>query len=340
MIQTAMRLAIVVACASIGGAQSWEPQTSGTTAALRGIAAVSAQVAWASGSKGTFLRTTDGGATWRAGVVRGAADMDFRAVYALDQDTAVLLSTGQGQASRVYRTNDGGESWTVVYTNGDPAGYFDAIGFWDEAHGILLGDPVKGRFTVMTTVDGGVTWHREKGPSAGSKESAFAASGTCMTTRGTREAWFSTGGVGGARVFHTTDGGQTWSVAKTPMRNDSADAGIFSLAFASGSRGIAVGGDYKQEKDSSGNVAVTEDGGKLWSGPTGTPPAGFRSAVAYVTPRKMFVAVGPSGSDVSVDGGKSWTPAGTAGYNAVSFTAEGAGWAVGPAGAIAKFVEK
>jgi photosystem II stability/assembly factor-like uncharacterized protein len=339
-----MRAVVLVAFAAIAVSmctgQSWQPQMSGTTASLRGIMAVSAEVAWASGSKGTFLRTTDGGATWRAATVPGAADLDFRAVYALDENTAVLLSSGAGQASRVYRTVDGGASWNVVYTNGDPAGFFDAVGFWDEAHGILLGDPVKGRFTIMTTVDGGVTWHKEKGPAAGNKESAFAASGTCLFTRGTREAWFVTGGPGGARVFHTTDGGQTWSAAKTPLRNDSPNAGGFSLTFASGLRGVAVGGDYKNEKDSTGNVAVTEDGGKTWSGPAGAPPSGFRSGVAYVAARKIYVAVGTSGSDVSVDGGKSWMVAGSDAYNALSFTADGVGWAVGPGGAIAKFIEK
>jgi photosystem II stability/assembly factor-like uncharacterized protein len=336
-----MRWALLLALA-VGGAQAqaWQAQTSGSTASLRGIFAVNAMVAWASGAKGTVLRTTDGGATWHAVNVRGAADLDFRAIYALDETSAVLLSSGEGSASRVYRTVDGGATWNVVYTNGDPAGFFDAFGFWDEAHGILLGDPVKGRFTVMTTADGGVSWHREKGPAANGKESAFAASGSCLFTRGTREAWFATGGPGGARVFHTTDAGQTWSVAKTPLRSDSPDAGVFSLAFASGARGVAVGGDYKKEKDSTGNAAVTEDGGKTWSALAGAPPAGFRSAVVYVAVRKMYVAVGTSGSDVSMDGGKSWMPVGSAALNAVSFTAEGVGWAVGPGGAIGKFAER
>jgi photosystem II stability/assembly factor-like uncharacterized protein len=191
----------------------------------------------------------------------------------------------------------------------------------------------------MTTADGGVTWHREKGPTAGAKESAFAASGSCLFTRGTREAWFATGGPGGARVFHSTDAGQTWSVAKTPMRSDSPNGGIFSLAFASGSRGVAVGGDYKNDKDSTGNAAVTDDGGKTWTAPSGTPPAGYRSAAAYVAVSKTYIAVGTSGSDFSKDGGRSWTMFGTAAYNAISFTLDGVGWAVGPAGAIAKFVE-
>src|SRR5947209_18172574 len=107
----------------IGGAtaaaQSWVPQQSGTAASLRGVSAVSPTVVWASGSKGTYLRTIDGGATWRAATVPGAADMDFRAVRAVDERTAFLLSAGEGAKSRIYKTTDGGERWAPLYTNPD-----------------------------------------------------------------------------------------------------------------------------------------------------------------------------------------------------------------------------
>lgn len=202
------------------------PQESGTTASLRGVSAVSALVVWASGSGGTFFRTVDGGTRWTAGKVPGASDLDFRAVRAFDDKTAMLLSIGPGEKSRIYKTRDGGGSWNLLYTNPDPRGFFDALAFWDADHGILLGDPVDGRFVVMTTSDGGSTWIKQKTSAAMPKEGAFAASNSCLTVRGTREAWFGTGGPDGARVFHSTDGGKTWTVAKTPIRNDSASAGI------------------------------------------------------------------------------------------------------------------
>ncbi|MGH9383857.1 MAG: hypothetical protein ACRD2N_06185 [Vicinamibacterales bacterium] len=41
-------------------APQWTPQPSPTTARLRGVSAVSAKVAWASGSQGTVLRMSDG----------------------------------------------------------------------------------------------------------------------------------------------------------------------------------------------------------------------------------------------------------------------------------------
>ncbi len=331
-----MTLFLPVLCAT-AAAQSWVPQESSTTASLRGVSAVSPTVVWASGSKATYLRTTDGGAAWRATTVPGAADMDFRSVHAVDERTAFLLSIGEGAKSRIYKTNDGGERWAPLYTNPDPKGFFDAIAFWDPMHGIVLGDPVDGHFVILTTDDGGENWHRQKTPAARPGEGAFAASGTCLIVRGAHEVWFGTGGTGGARVFHSQDGGKTWSVSAVPMRNDGAGAGIFALAFAGVRSGIAVGGDYTKPAETARNIAVTSDGGKTWTVPTGTPPGGFRSAVEYIADHKMWVATGTSGSDVSYDDGKNWRQFDTASYNAMSFVSSTAGWAVGPDGAIAKF---
>jgi photosystem II stability/assembly factor-like uncharacterized protein len=235
------------------------------------------------------------------------------------------MGAGEGPKSRIYKTTDGGASWTLLTTNLEPKGFWDCMSFWDPTHGIIVGDPVAGgdgRFTIMTTSDG-ATWQKIKGPSANKDEGAFAASGTCAFTRGTREAWFGTGGLGGARVFHSEDGGKTWSVAKTPIRHDSASSGIFSLAFSDALHGIAVGGDYMKPEESSDNVAITQDGGKTWSAPAGARPGGYRSAVSG------GIATGPSGSDYSSDGGKSWKKFGDEGYNAIG------GFAVGTNGRVA-----
>ena len=332
-----MKTVLYLTLAVMAAGQSWIPQISGTTSSLRAVSAVSPAVIWASGSGGTVLRTTDGGEHWRAGKLPGASDLDFRAIRAIDDETAYLLSIGTGEKSRVYKTANGGESWNLLYTNPDPKGFFDAIAFWDATHGILLGDPVDGRFVVFTTDDGGTAWKRQKTPSAAANEGAFAASNSCLNVRGTREVWFGTGGPGGARVFHSTDGGQTWSAAKTPVRNDGSSAGIFSLAFIDGAHGVAVGGDYDKPTEITGTFAVTADGGKTWAGVgTGIPPGGFRSAVAYLIDRKMWIATGTSGSDFSMDG-KMWKQFDTGDYNATSFITSQAGWAVGPKGAIARF---
>ena len=312
--------------------QSWTPQTSNTSVALRGVSAVSERIAWASGAKGTFLRTTDGGGAWTPGVVPGAADADFRGVVALSDKSAYLLSSGAGPLSRLYKTGDGGVKWDLLMVNPNPKGFWDAIAMWDPLHGILLGDPVNGRFDIWTTSDG-VTWVQQKGPPALPQEGAFAASNSSLTVRGARDAWFATGGVGGGRVFHSDDSGKSWSVAKTPLRHDSESAGIFSIAFSTARHGVTVGGDYTKPNEGADSIAITEDGGKTWVAPAASLP-GYRSAVAYLEDRKIWIAVGPSGSDVSLDGARTWKSFDAAAYNAMSFYGS-VGWAVGPGGAIA-----
>ena len=261
--------------------------------------------------------------TWQDVAPRGVADVDFRDIEMIDDRIVFLMSSGQGPQSRIYKTTDGGASWMLLTTNLEPKGFWDCMSFWDPTHGIIVGDPVDGKFTIMTTSDG-ATWQKLKGPSANKDEGGFAASGTCVFTRGTREAWFGTGGIGGGRVFHSEDGGQTWSMAKTPIRHDSANAGIFSLSFSDSSHGIAVGGDFMKPEESAGNIAITADGGKTWIAPPGPPPAGYRSAV------QDGIATGTSGTDTSTDGGKTWTKSSAVGYNAISGK-----WMVGPNGRIA-----
>jgi photosystem II stability/assembly factor-like uncharacterized protein len=306
---------ILLMTACLAAAQKFQIGESGATVSLRGVSAVDQAVAWASGANGMFLRTTDGGKTWAAHTVPGAADLDFRDVEAVDDRTAYLLSSGAGSLSRIYKTTNSGETWTLQHTNLDPKGFLDCMAFWDATHGIALGDPVEGRFSILTTRDG-LTWLKRPGPKANEGEGAFAASGSCIFARGTREAWFGTGGAGGARVFHTTDGGETWSVAKTPVRGGSTSAGIFSLFFYDGLHGVAVGGEYTRPGDMAGNCAVTDDGGKSWK-LCASGPRGYRSSVAQVAPG-LLISVGPSGSDSSMDGGKTWEKLGDAGFHALS----------------------
>jgi photosystem II stability/assembly factor-like uncharacterized protein len=287
-------------------------------------------VAWASGTKGTFLRTTDGGAHWNVATIPGAANLDFRDIHAVDERTAYLMSAGSGELSRIYKTTNGGEVWMLLATNLDPKGFFDCMSFWDPSHGILIGDAVDGRFSIFTTSDG-TTWQKRQGPKADDGEAAFAASGTCIFTRGTREAWFGTGGKGGARVFHTVDGGESWTVAKTPVASD-ANSGIFSVAFSDGRRGVAIGGDYS--KPEVGAFAETSDGGKTWT--TAAGPAGYRSAVLWIPSLKQWLTAGTSGAERGMPG--EWKALPVEGkLNGISWVGE-TGWAVGTQGTILKWM--
>src|SRR5687767_14011191 len=117
------------------------------------------------------------------------------------------------------------------------------------------------------------------------------------------------------------DNGRTWSAAATPVPTGET-AGIFSIAFSDPAHGIVVGGDYKVPDAAVGNAAVTADGGATWSLVKGL--AGFRSAVGYVQAmpdaKGVVVAVGPSGSAYSTDGGRSWSPISGPGFHTLSVT--------------------
>ena len=345
---------LLILCAS-GARAQWVAQSSGTTQRLRGVSAVSAEVAWASGAAGTYARTTDGGRTWHAAQVPGAAELDFRDVDAFDADTAYLLAIGEGERSRIYKTSDGGRTWTLQFQNWRAGAFYDCMAFWDRHHGLAMSDPVDGRFLVVRTEDGGRTWAEidpSGMPPALAGEGGFAASGTCAAVAGTSEAWFGTGGPEGPRVFRSNDAGRTWAAAAAPLARGKA-AGVFSLVFWDKGRGVAVGGDYTKEQETQGTAAVTSDGGRTWqlatlpggrTGRAATPATvsltrGYRSCVARVpgTYGPTLLAVGPSGSDYSADGGRMWRRLGDEGFHAVSVTPRGdVAWAVGEGGRVAR----
>jgi photosystem II stability/assembly factor-like uncharacterized protein len=287
------------------------------------------------------IHTLDGGRTWVRDTVPASSALDFRAIAATSAQVAHAMSIAD--SSRIYRTTNGGRSWSLRWAATRKGTFLDAIRFWDSRHGIAMSDPVDGRFLIVTTNDGGETWREvpaDRMPPALEGEGGFAASGTCLTVFGRSHVWFVTGGAGVARVFRSSDRGRTWEVHETPIRAGVPSAGIFSIAFNDARHGVVAGGDYQQPALRGRNVAITTDGGATWSlADSTTSPAGYRSAVAYVpgTRGLELVAVGLSGTDISRDGGWTWSPVDTVAYNSVGFATRSSGWAVGPSGRIARW---
>ncbi len=328
--------------AAVASQGAWTPLQSGVTATFRGVSAVSADVAWASGSRGTVLRTLDGGATWQNVSPPGVATLDFRDIEAIDARTAYVLSIGNGDASRILKTTDGGASWVTQFMSPDADAFFDAMAFWDVDHGIAFSDSANGQFRIITTADGGRTWRRvplAALPPALDNEGAFAGSGTNIAVWGDRHVWIGTGAAATSRVLRSADRGETWAIADTPIPSG-ASWGIFSVAFRDALHGIVVGGDYSKVDLALDNVAMTDDGGVSWHLAPGA--GGFRSVVTYLpdVAGPTLLALGPSGSDVSVDDGRTWTPVPTPVQGLHTYShARGTsvGWAAGGRGQIAKF---
>jgi len=316
----------------------WSNQSSGVTARLRGVSAVSERVAWASGSGSTVLRTNDGGTRWQKLTVTND-NVDFRDIDAINAETAYVLSVGNGPASRIYKTSDAGATWTLQFKNENPKAFLDAMSFWDADHGIVFGDSIDGQLDILITENGGNTWSRLSSPNlppALPNEGAFAASGTNIAVVGKSHAWIGTGAAAKSRVLRTSDNGHTWQVSDTPVAAGQS-SGIFSIAFRDTKHGVIVGGDYTKEKEAVNNLAFTRDGGATWTLAKGL--SGFRSVVAYVPGTKIIVAIGPAGSDFSTDDGQTWKPVDGPGFDTFSFVqGKTIGWAAGAKGTLAKLV--
>jgi photosystem II stability/assembly factor-like uncharacterized protein len=317
-------------------------QRSGTASRLQAISPVSDRIAWASGVGGTYAVTTDGGDTWRSGVVPGADSLEFRDVEGVSERIAYLLAAGPGDRSRIYKTRDGGRSWSLQFTSRDTSAFYDCFAFWDERRGFTMSDAVAGRFPVVRTTDGG-RWTDigDRLPPAQDGEGAFAASGTCTATVGDRHGWISTGAAGRARVLATGDGGDTWRAYETPIVQGSATSGGASVQFRDTLNGIVGGGDIAAPDSFADNVARSSDGGRTWQLATRTPFPGALYGLAYVPGGggRAVVATGPSGAAWSADEGGRWTVMeGVKDYWAVGFASPKAGWLVGTEGRILKIV--
>lgn len=292
-------------------AAQWTDQHPPTAEAFRGLSAVNSNVVWASGTHGTFMWTANGGEEWHVGTVPGATSLDFRDVHAVSLDTAYLMAAGQDTA-RIYMTTDRGRHWRLQYDDTSKGAFLDAIAFFTSRHGLALGDPVDGVFTLLTTSDGGRHWRRLPArslPRALPGEAAFAASGTALITCGPHDAWFGTGGARVARVFHSHDGGRSWTASETPVRAGNSAAGIFSLACRNRHDGIAVGGNYARPDSTAVSVAYTTDGAATWTSVPPSAATSYLSGVAYLDPAaggQHLLAVGTLGTAFSGDGGRSW----------------------------------
>lgn len=330
----------------------WVMQVSGTTAGLRGIHAVGGGIAWASGANGTILRTEDGGYMWQSCAAPPNSDkLDFRGIWAWDANTAIVMSSGPGNQSRIYKTTDGCSHWKLLFTNPDKDGFWDAIVFKNRQLGFILGDPVGGRFVILTTMDGGETWMRDNTPGlqvGDGATGAFAASNSALLAGKRNSLVF---GTAGGYIYDFVSYSSSicaehptnvllcphWTRTLTPLHFAGSNSGVFSLGYRQYDKSgysyvfVAVGGDYTKPDDSAGTAAWSPVR-QHWIAAR-IPPHGYRSAVAWDPTSEFWIAAGPNGSDISPDG-NIWQSLDNGNWNALSLP-----YIVGPNGRIAKLDE-
>ncbi|KAF2260565.1 oxidoreductase [Lojkania enalia] len=322
---------------------TWSLLNTANTNQFRGLAPVSHKVAWVSGTNSTVLRTTDGGNTWKSvgpQLTGPDAELEFRDIQAWSAKKAVILSIGFGPESRIYFTEDGGKNWTQSFGNEEEAAFYDCIAFENEKRGLAMSDPVDGKIRLIETLDGGKSWSVIDSagiPPARANEWGFAASGTCLTTTAGR--WYvGTGGEDPGRVFYSSDG-HIWDVSNTTLLGAEA-AGVFSVRFRDRKHGIAVGGDFENPTGNMNNAAWSTDGGRTWQSAARFPD-GYRSGSSWVPGHcDMALAVGSTGSDFTLDGGRTWIGFDNGTFDSVECLEGGLCWASGAGGRVARLYVK
>jgi photosystem II stability/assembly factor-like uncharacterized protein len=278
---------------------------------FRGLSVVSDKIIWVSGSNGTIGKSTDAGKTWEWTRVNGYETKEFRDIEAFDEHTAIIMAVGEPAV--ILKTDDGGNKWKPVYTNDSPGMFLDAMEFWNNESGIVIGDPVGGKFFIARTFDGGNNWRPlpyDKLPVADTGEACFAASGTNVRALTRGEACFISGGSRSRFFFKD-------NTIDLPMLSGKQTQGANSIAVWYKRRKIPLvvvaGGDFDQPNLNSGNLAISQDGGRTWSAPK-TTPGGYRSCVEFISENRI-ITCGLNGVDISDDKGMNWKNISNAGFH-------------------------
>ena len=270
--------AVCVACLAVAAAAlataGWVSQSSGTTAALDGVAFAGSGAGWAVGANGTLLSSTDGGATWvshtsgvgddlnavafagaqngwavgAGGVIvattNGGADWTAQTSGVSTGLNAVAFAGTQngwavGAGGAIVATTNGGATWTAQSSGVTTA--LSAVAFIDSQNGWAVG--AKG--VILTTTNGGADWTAQT--------SGVSTALTAVTAVDANTGWAV--GAGGV-ILATTDGGTHWIDRTSAVTS----ADLTGVAFATASDGWAVG--------AGGVIVATTDGGLTWSAQT------------------------------------------------------------------------
>ena len=309
---TLLLFLLLIQAVSYGQAYSLQYIDTKTDASFRGLSVAPDNAIWVSGSKGWVGRSANGGQDWTFMQVPGYETLDFRTLYAIDSNNAIIANAGS--PAYILRTTDGGTSWKQVYKNTDSAAFIDGIDFWNNKHGIIHGDPINGHMLLLYTKDGGKTWkERKNSPKMGEGEASFAASGTVINCFLHGAVVLAVGGKT-SKLFFSRSRGRRWRSIPTPMLAGEASTGIFSFMHGGSAwHWLIAGGDYRNDTLRTANFFYSQHKGKEWLAPE-TTTRGYRECLASVydthkkeRPKAMF-AVGPSGIDISTDRGVNWQP--------------------------------
>jgi len=319
--------------------------------AINSISSTDRNNGWAAGSRALgpqlsgqqILHTADGGNTWQAQDANdpnGLIGNPLNSIYFTDplHGWAVGQSGYDSNAdihNCIIHTADGGATWQEqgldLCRSGIGPLNFAAVQFLDQQNGWALTTlkyPSSDAFLAHTT-DGGVHWSWVDTGLVGNLELARDGMHFADAQHGCFIGWDMAG--------CTSDGGATWTKAKSNCGDYACPIDGNDVAFADALHGWIVGGDT-----SIGAVMYqTTDGGVNWS--QATPPdtgGNLLNAIQFVNSSTGWLA-GDSGILYrTTDAGANWQPVSAGTSNdlfGLSFVDPTHGWMVGDYGTILNY---
>lgn len=273
------------------------------------------------GQNGSFVRSTDSGATWAnpihtspAALLNGIAS----------SGTTVIAVGDQAGNSNVTYSTDQGLTWLTGAVAADPQENLNDVVALSATNAIAIGQNAGGTSTVLRTTNSGANWTvRTVTGDPGKELLAVASSGANVVSVGTNAGGTST-------VLRSADSGASWS-----LQSVTGDPGqpLNAVAFLTGANVVAVG--------KAGTILRSTNGGATWAvvgaAVTGSELKGVAVDAGNAT---RVLAVGKNGTLVrSTDSGATWAVVGAAvtgrNLNAVVYNGAAA-MAVGDAGTIVR----
>lgn len=305
---------------------TWQPLQSGASWTTRGLDALDATRAWSANEAGEIGLTTDGGSLWERVTVQGFDE--FGDLYDIDfADANHGWAVGQQQVfglpddGRISRSTDGGRTWTLQFSQS--ALEFFGVTAIDADTAIAYGRGNFASSAYLRTDDGGQTWSGAGNPALIGvfRDAQFRPDGL-------------TGWLVSQDIWHTTDGGLTWTMQYDGSQSPNGDPALASVSFANDTHGWVSG--------FANTLLRTTDGGQTWTPQDPGGPAGAAYMSVAAGGPDTAIVVGWDGFVArTTDGGQTWTQetqpglpamAASVEWNAAVFLDGEYGWIGGNAG--------
>lgn len=281
---------------------------------LRGMSVPSEKVIWASGSRGSVVKSVNGGESFEWMQVKGYETRDFRAIHAWDDKEVLIVAVAAPAV--ILKTMDGGINWNKVYENTDTSMFLDAVKFKDDYSGTVIGDPINDTIFLLNTNDRGAHWNKVSSSFWKSKVKegeAFFASSNSNIAYLNDEIVFISGGLK-SRLW------MNGLAMDLPIIQGANSTGANSLSISpSLNHIVTAGGDFSKPNEVNNNFVkldrfkIPNTSYKHLSETKYTWRInkkvnnlnGYKSSLIYLN-NKWIVACGTSGVELTKNRGKNW----------------------------------